>query len=479
VEASVNNDTYLYEISSDMELGFDDDDSSSVASSGASRFYGRQYTFLRFTDVAVPAGAQVQTAKVVFSVKKHGSCCNEDFDVTVKMQNSPNALAFESPLGGIWNGSTTSGLTYTPPMDIASSEGDYVEGSTPVTRNSPDLASMVQELVDLNGWSSGNAMAVMFGDATSTNTAQSREYWSFSRRRSSGPPESWAPKLEITYCPPITCSDGSAPQTATSQIARYEDDVEASVNNDTYLYEISSDMELGFDDDDSSSVASSGASRFYGRQYTFLRFTDVAVPAGAQVQTAKVVFSVKKHGSCCNEDFDVTVKMQNSPNALAFESPLGGIWNGSTTSGLTYTPPMDIASSEGDYVEGSTPVTRNSPDLASMVQELVDLNGWSSGNAMAVMFGDATSTNTAQSREYWSFSRRRSSGPPESWAPKLEITYCPGSEGDDETQTGGDNSSSDGQTTTSSATVCGFGLLTSVSLLHAWSSYQQQLEILN
>eukprot|EP00931_Biecheleriopsis_adriatica_P050785 TRINITY_DN2942_c0_g1_i1.p1 TRINITY_DN2942_c0_g1~~TRINITY_DN2942_c0_g1_i1.p1 ORF type:complete len:299 (+),score=58.88 TRINITY_DN2942_c0_g1_i1:152-1048(+) len=269
------------------------------------------------------------------------------------------------------------------------------------------------------------------------------------------------------------CWDGTSPKTVSSQLASMEDDVEAAMNNDTYLYEISSDVELGFDDDDSSSVVKSGATRHEGKQYTFLRFKDVSVPMGAQVQAAHVAFSVKKHGSCCNEDFDITMKMQKVPDAVPFTSPLEATWTGTSTSSLTYTPPQDVASSDGEYVEGSSPVIRNSPDLTAMVQEVVDLSDWKSGNAMAVLFGGATSTNTAQSREYWAYSRRRSSGPPESWAPKLEISYClTADSGNSSTgKTGNTSASGSPDTTTtagkkgstsSASFACKLGLLASM-----------------
>jgi len=223
-----------------------------------------------------------------------------------------------------------------------------------------------------------------------------------------------------------SCSNGASPTVTTVSISNYNDDVEADVDNDTYLYAISSDIELGYDNDASSSVSNSGATRFEGKQYSFLRFTGVNVPANNVVQSAKIVFHVKKHGSCCNDLFSVTVKMLKSANAPAFTTPgLGSVWSSSsTTASLTYQPPVDTNSSGGSY-PGAGSVTRDSPDLKNLVQEVVDMSGWESGNAMAVLFGDATSTSESQSREYWAYSRRRSSGPPVEYAPKLEVTHCP------------------------------------------------------
>jgi hypothetical protein len=163
------------------------------------------------------------------------------------------------------------------------------------------------------------------------------------------------------------CPGGVTPTTVTALIQAAADDAEESDEAATagthavgQLYETSSDIELGYDND-----------KYIGNQYVGLRFAQVNVPANSYVHTAHIDFTVDAIGDCCNETFDITVKMQKSANASVFTNQgnayLRSLWTGvSTTASMTYSPVLD------DTV-GALVTT---PDISHIVQEVVGQADW-------------------------------------------------------------------------------------------------------
>jgi len=385
----------LYNSSSDIELGFDSD-----------KYTGNQYIGLRFPGVAVPKNVYVHRAHVAFVVDAVGDCCNETFEISVKMQKVANAPSFagkgSSYLHGLYTGNATSGMvTYSPAKDEA--VGDAA--------TTADLSALVQEVVGQPGWASGNAMVVLFGGSTGTTEAHSREYESFDGASGS------APALVIEYCPVVTtsCPGGASPGVATARVAALADDVEEAMPGATAgsvavgeLYSTSSDIELGYDKD-----------KYEGKQYVGLRFDGVGVPAGATVQDARIKFWVDAAGSCCDGDLNVTVKMQKAANAAAFAGQSSGYLHNLYTSGatgaeVTYTPQVDTASDVHQ--------PRYTANLKDAVQEVLGVSGWASGNAMAALIAPSAGGSTeANSREYESFDTDPN------YAASMYVVYCPSS----------------------------------------------------
>ncbi|CAE8693089.1 unnamed protein product [Polarella glacialis] len=368
----------LYETSSDIELGYDND-----------KYIGNQYVGLRFAQVNVPANSYVHTAHIAFIVDAIGDCCNETFDITVKMQKSTDASVFTGQsnayLRSLWTGvSTTASMTYSPVLD------DTV-GALVTT---PDISHIVQEVVGQADWQANKAMVVLFGGSTGSTEQHSREYESYN----TSPDQ--APKLVITYCPIlVVCLDDSYLTIATVKVGSSTDDAEEAVPGSTAgtvaRSASSSDLWLG-----------------YGSQIVGLRFPVVHVPQGANVLGAVVKFWVDDAGACCNADLNVTAKMALATNQPSFASQASGYLNtlyttGSTSAEVTYTPPIDTDVHQPRY----------SADLTVLAQEVVDQSGWVHGKAMAVLFGNNTFTEDA-SREYVSFDTDPN------LAPGLVVLYC-------------------------------------------------------
>lgn len=137
---------------------------------------------------------------------------------------------------------------------------------------------------------------------------------------------------------------------------------------------------------------------------TGVRFTNVTVPQGATI-TAAYVTVVEASGS---DDMEVVIHGHASDNSPSFVTTPDVISRDRTLVSVTWEGGDDLV----------TPA--NSPDIAPVIQEIVDRAGWVSGNALTVfLIGNLLSTNSANGR--W---KSYEASPSE--AIELTITYAQG-----------------------------------------------------
>lgn len=147
------------------------------------------------------------------------------------------------------------------------------------------------------------------------------------------------------------------PRVLDVSISSANDDVEQKLS-DGSMYFNSSDLELGEDSD------------LDGDQTVGLRFQNVAIPQGATIQAATLMF---KTDGISSETTSLLIRAEAIDDAGAFSN---------TEYNLTDRPvtvadvPWDVP---GWAVDGQT---HQSPDLSSLVQELVDRPGWNTDNSM-------------------------------------------------------------------------------------------------
>ena len=154
------------------------------------------------------------------------------------------------------------------------------------------------------------------------------------------------------------------------------DAVSPSTNGQIYL--ISSDLELVADIEPTSS----------GTQKVGMRFTGVSVPKGATITNAYIRFRAIAADSpnTNNNTANLTVRAQAADNPTAFTSTAFNITNRTpTAASVPWTP-----------VAWTTGVDYDTPDLKTVVQELVNRSGWSSGNSM-VFIVTGTGSRSADS----------------------------------------------------------------------------------
>ena len=100
---------------------------------------------LRFTNVTVPPGSTINSAALTVNVT---SSTYDDPNVAIRGSGEANPATFNDTTNHLTNrAKTTASVTWN-----ASNIGSGTE-------NTPDLATLVSEMIGLAGWASGNAMA--------------------------------------------------------------------------------------------------------------------------------------------------------------------------------------------------------------------------------------------------------------------------------------------------------------------------------
>lgn len=329
----------LDEGSSDLELG------TEAANNGDPQVVG-----VRFSGISIPKGALITKAYLQFQVdntNKNTDPCN----IWIKAQNSDNPVTFAlTP----FNISSRPALNDSVFWGIPTGSWNAI-GQNGTDQRSADISALVQQLVNLSGWTSGNAMA-FFLTGTGLREAESFD----------GLPAG-APKLIIEFIPALNF---------TTQIAAADDDQEewiAGPNQTKVVGSLdagSSDLELG------TEAANNGDPQVVG-----LRFTNLAIPKGALIKSAKIQFQVdntNKNTDPCN----IWIKTQASANPLTFDPNIPF----NISSRPTSTDSVNWAIPAGSWnAIGQNGADQLTSDLSSLVQTLVNRPDWTAGNAMAFL----------------------------------------------------------------------------------------------
>lgn len=319
---------------------------------------GSVLTALRFENVAVPRGAAITGATLEFQAATTSSTAT---DLTIMAEKAGNSAALTNTAFDV-SGRTTTSASVAWPIPSWTVDQTYT---------TPDISSVVQEVVtnagsstDPNnpgfGWCGGNAMTfILRGDA---GRQLAKAYESGSAN---------APVLRISYdtsaIPPGTsCSS----QSLNIQVSNGSDDAEQ--RNST----------VSVSDDNIELVANSSVAQQIG-----FRFRNIAIPKGSQVTSAylQVQATANDSGSVSYQIYG-----QDADNAATFSS---------SANNISSRPKTDAAvtwSVTGNWVDQTNYL---SPDIASLVQEVVDRAGWVSGNSLALI---VTGTDTATDRRVYS-----------------------------------------------------------------------------
>ena len=193
--------------SSDLELGSEGTGNESP-----------QLVGIRFTGVDLPQGAVILDARIVFTVDN----TNKNVDPTnvfIKAQDADNPATFADAAFDV-----SSRATLADSVDWSIAEGSWTEiGAAGADQTTPNIAVLVQQLVNKGGWAAGNAMVFTI-QGVGLREADSYD----------GSPEG-AAKLVVDYL---------TPGMAMIQLSSDTDDAEEKVN-DGSMDLSSSDIELG------------------------------------------------------------------------------------------------------------------------------------------------------------------------------------------------------------------------------------------
>ncbi len=300
---------------------------------------GLQSVGLRFAGLSLPPGATIVDARLQFTADESQSGAAS---LTLAAEAANSAAAFTASAQNI----TSRPLTAT---SVAWQPAAWTAGAAGLAQQSPNLAAIVQEIVDRPGWVSGNALAIVI-DGTGHRTADSFD-------KSGGTPA----RLTVRYFP------RPAPVTLTLPIAASSDDAEESAAGAVSIN--STDLELVND----------GA---LGNQIVGLRFGGVNVPPGAVITSAAITFAADEAQSGATA---LTIRAHSVDSAPTF----------TTTATNLSARPRTAASVAWSPPAWSVPsAAQTTPSLTNVVQEIVSRPGWASGNALVFLI-EGTGHRTA------------------------------------------------------------------------------------
>ncbi len=154
--------------------------------------------------------------------------------------------------------------------------------------------------------------------------------------------------------------DSGQATTVEVRVAAGLDDAEESSSGSVGL--TSSDLELVYD---------SGSNQTVG-----IRFNGLDIPQGATIVNAYVQFQVDETNSTATS---LLIQGQDEDNAATFTSSAGDISSRTRTAAAVPWSPLPWTT------VGDAGPEQRTPDIASVIQEIVTRSGWSSGNALVVI----------------------------------------------------------------------------------------------
>ncbi len=429
--------------SSDLELVFD----STVQTVG-----------LRFPNLAVRQGERIVRAWIQF---KTDEATSDATALQIYGQNVDNAPAFTTTSFNVSSRTLTpASVSWAPPPWL-------IVGEVGPNQRTPDITPIIQQIVNRPGWSSGNALVVVI-KGSGKRVAEAWEDLPLGAALlhveigSSTPPSNRVPTVDPG--PPVTVripnpvllngtvtDDGlpnppgalqtlwfkeTGPLTGVVTFAHPQaiDTTATFSEPGTYVLELQADdgelVGLGAVSvvvnppaqvvtlDRTVSAGSDDAQQVGGKTkavtlnlgylpmgdlpYVGVRFTDIAIPKGSVIQGAWLQLQTDMPGTASSSLQIRGQAADNAPTFAAVKNDLGGRTR--TTASISWAPPAWPSPGEAGGAQ-------KSPNLAPIVQEIVNRAGWTSGNAMVFLI-TGSGTRFAESFEGGAFA-----------APRLRIEY--------------------------------------------------------
>jgi hypothetical protein len=247
--------------------------------------------------------------------------------------------------------------------------------------STPDISSIVTEIISMDGWAAGNPMCIMFGHTTGSGVR-----WVESARENNG---IMTPALMFSY----STGGGMIPQAVTEiySVTGRPDGAEETVSTGA-MYLDSSDYEIMHDGDE---------------QVVGITFPAVNVPAGAYIGAAMVIFDIDEVRPGQSDQpttvniYGELVANSSPPSTTAFDLST----RAATSAAVTWQPETSINVHDDLFT----------PDLSSVVQEIVNVPGWAAGNSLTILFGHVTGSGAR-----WVESARENNG---IMTPALSVSF--------------------------------------------------------
>lgn len=298
---------------------------------------GVQIMGFRFTNVAIPQGAVITGAWLQFTADEANT---EATALTIRGEATDNSAQYQDAAFTVSSRTrTTASVNWNvPSWSIIQEKGD--------AQKSSDIKSVVQEIINRGGWSSGNALSIII-NGNGKRVAESQEG---ATSGAVGHAADQACNLIIDYVIPTDFS---------KRVIASSDDAEQLLTTNA-MDLTSSDLELTED---------------AANQYIGLRWTGVTIPKGAIITSAYVQFATDE---IWPNPTSVTMYGFAADNLSTFTATVNDIGSRAlTVANAAWTiPDWNVLQEQG--------ANQRTPDLKALIQEIVDRGGWAPGNALGI-----------------------------------------------------------------------------------------------
>lgn len=336
---------------------------------------------MRFQNLTIPQGARIDSAFIV--VSSHEAKTPEDVaNLTIYGEATDDAQTF-----------TDDALITDRPSTLATVEWTVAEEWGLYTfHRTADLTPIVQELVDREGWESGNSIAfIVAGEDQGPSEVENAREW----------------EAVENIADPADGGDGQHHPERIPQLFVYYSVESALVDLRIAVTDTITDEERTFnassddaeqendeiDDlfDDDIDAGWEGEPEDQNTLTAGMRFQNIPVPQGAVIDSAFII--VSSHEAKTAEDVaNLTIYAEATDDAQTFTEDALITDRPSTAATVEWT----VAEEWGLYTFHPT------PDLSSIVQEVVDREGWESGNSIAfIVAGEDQGPSEVENAREW------------------------------------------------------------------------------
>lgn len=299
----------------------------------------------RFNNVQLPQGATVTSARLKF-ISQSFNTTTTDFNIRGEL--AANSAAFQAGNNNISNRTlTTSSVLWNAANDFPVT-GDVI--------NSIDISTVVQEVVNQGAWCGGNSMSIII-EGSSADAGSSRKVLSADEGSGSGA------QLILEY--DVNSANGCVAGTHTYQVQSQSNNAEEATNG----YQ-STGSELTFKPKSNS--------------YIGMRFNNIAIPQGATITNAYMMFTAYRNRSKSGSGFTISAANEANP----------GDFSGYTRY-LLRDKPKTAAVAWTNIPTWYKNSTYQSPDITAVVQQIVNRGDWVSGNSMMMIASSITGNRGA------------------------------------------------------------------------------------
>ncbi|MFZ4463944.1 MAG: T9SS type A sorting domain-containing protein [Bacteroidales bacterium] len=312
-------------------------------------------TFLRYQNVGIPQGATIDSAFINFYAHEDEA---DEARITIFAEATDNSALFvetETITSRVWTNASIS-WTITEPWVMWQ------------PYRTPELKSLIQEVVNRQNWSDGNSLTLFFRgeDQGASLLDNARDFESFENIEDPDDggdglhhPER-IPELVVYYTitthvvEAVIETTGDEGGVAISyDDGEFENDVIDKFNDD--------DLDMGWEGEDLNIMT------------TFLRFRNIQIPQHANIESAYIHFYAHEDEA---DEARITIfgeATDNSPIFVETELINDRTW---TTASVPWTITEEWSIWQ-PYV---------TPDLKNLIQEIVSRSGWANGNALTLFF---------------------------------------------------------------------------------------------